>query len=126
MSLPSTGALQPSKKAGAGGSHAYVVRFYLVDAGGGETLAAEGEDQGDAHYLYTNQPGFPFLYCHNKQVGGRAGGWAGGRHGQLRQRDMEGLWHGFGWADGWRASGSSRWWFHWIAATPARAGVAAS
>lgn len=56
---------KPAKKSGAG--HAYVVRFYLIDSSGGEHLAAEGEDQGDAHYLYANQADFPFLYCHNKQ-----------------------------------------------------------
>lgn len=53
-----------SKKSGG---HTYSIRFFLVDAHGREALAASGEDQGDAHYIYTNEPGFPALYGHNKQ-----------------------------------------------------------
>ena len=48
------------------GGHVYQIRFFLVDATGMEHLAAVGEDQGDAHYIYSNQPGFPGLYGHNK------------------------------------------------------------
>ncbi|PSC70457.1 50S ribosomal L23 [Micractinium conductrix] len=46
--------------------HTYVVKFYLVDMQGLEHLAATGEDQGDAHYLYENSTGFPFLRANNK------------------------------------------------------------
>ncbi|KAL6766883.1 hypothetical protein ACKKBG_A37750 [Auxenochlorella protothecoides x Auxenochlorella symbiontica] len=49
------------------GGHVYQIKFFLVDATGLEHLAAVGEDQGDAHYIYSNQPGFPGLYGHNKQ-----------------------------------------------------------
>lgn len=48
------------------GGHTYVVKFFLVDTHGVEYLAATGEDQGDAHYLYENQSNFPFLRANNK------------------------------------------------------------
>eukprot|EP00887_Chlorella_sp_A99_P007575 scaffold28.g7575.t1 len=55
--------LPSSKKAH---THAYVVKFYLVDNEGVDHLAAVGEDLGDAHYSYTNESGFPFLRARNR------------------------------------------------------------
>lgn len=52
----------PRKSSG----HTYVVKFFLVDTHGTEYLAAVGEDQGDAHYLYENQSPMPFLRANNK------------------------------------------------------------
>ncbi|KAK9914836.1 hypothetical protein WJX75_001156 [Coccomyxa subellipsoidea] len=48
------------KNAGKGTSKKsmYFLEFYLVDNHGYETLAATGEDQGDAHYTYRNVPSF--------------------------------------------------------------------
>ncbi|KDD75429.1 hypothetical protein H632_c689p1, partial [Helicosporidium sp. ATCC 50920] len=48
------------------GGHVYCIKFFLIDSTGAEHLAAVGEDQGDAHYLYSNLPGFPGLFGHNK------------------------------------------------------------
>lgn len=52
----------PRKSSG----HTYTVKFFLVDIHGTEYLAATGEDQGDAHYLYENQSAYPFLRANNK------------------------------------------------------------
>ncbi|KAI7838316.1 hypothetical protein COHA_007885 [Chlorella ohadii] len=52
----------PRKSSG----HTYTVKFFLVDQNGVEYLAAVGEDQGDAHYLYENTGAFPFLRANNK------------------------------------------------------------
>ncbi|PRW45230.1 50S ribosomal L23 isoform B [Chlorella sorokiniana] len=52
----------PRKSSG----HTYTVKFFLVDQNGVEYLAAVGEDQGDAHYLYENTGIFPFLRANNK------------------------------------------------------------
>jgi hypothetical protein len=46
--------------------HSYAIRFFLVDSKGNQHLAATGVDNGDSHYEYTNEPGFPTLNCHNK------------------------------------------------------------
>ncbi|KAL4526835.1 hypothetical protein Ndes2526A_g01264 [Nannochloris sp. 'desiccata'] len=56
------------QKSHRGGNHAhtYGIRFFLVDSKGNQHLAATGVDNGDSHYEYTNQPGFPTLQCHNK------------------------------------------------------------
>jgi hypothetical protein len=58
---------RPSK-AHRGGTHAhtYAIRFFLVDSKGNQHLAATGIDNGDSHYEYANEPGFPSLQCHNK------------------------------------------------------------
>ena len=45
-------ASRSSRKAG------YHLEFMLVHADGGETLAAVGDDAGDAHYRYVTAPGF--------------------------------------------------------------------
>lgn len=58
-----TSERKPARKSGG---HTYVVKFFLVDSHGREYLAATGEDQGDAHYLYENQTSFPFLRANNK------------------------------------------------------------
>lgn len=42
------------------------IQFFLIDSQGQDTLAAIGEDQGDAHYNYYNIEGFPDLFAHNK------------------------------------------------------------
>ncbi|KAL4448467.1 hypothetical protein ABPG75_005686 [Micractinium tetrahymenae] len=54
---------KPGRKSGG---HTYVVKFFLCDTHGTEYLAATGEDQGDAHYLYENTSNFPFLRANNK------------------------------------------------------------
>ena len=65
----------------SGGGHTYTVKFYLVDTHGVEHLAACGEDQGDAHYLYGNVGAYPFLRANNKNVRGAVGGGAWGLRG---------------------------------------------
>jgi hypothetical protein len=56
------------QKSYRGGTHAhtYGIQFFLVDSKGIQHLAATGVDNGDSHYEYTNEPGFPTLHCHNK------------------------------------------------------------
>eukprot|EP00884_Botryococcus_braunii_P017277 jgi/Botrbrau1/4232/Bobra.0044s0027.1 len=49
---------------------AYAVNFFLRDNKGRDVLAVVGEDQGDAHYIYKNQPEFAEfgeLQCHNRK-----------------------------------------------------------
>ena len=55
-----------SHRGGSPHGHNYVIRFFLVDSKGQHHLAAAGIDNGDSHYEYTNQTGFPALFCHNK------------------------------------------------------------
>jgi len=56
------------QKSHRGGTHAhtYSIQFFLVDSKGNQHLAATGVDNGDSHYEYTNERGFPTLQCHNK------------------------------------------------------------
>ena len=58
--------VKQNRSRGSGGNHTYVVKFFLVDSKGGLHYAATGVDGGDSHYEYTNEPGFPYLSCHNK------------------------------------------------------------
>lgn len=55
-----------SHRGGSLHGHNYVIRFFLVDSKGHHHLAATGIDNGDSHYEYSNQTGFPALFCHNK------------------------------------------------------------
>lgn len=55
-----------------GTSHARrQLKFFLHDQHGNEHLAAVGEDQGDAHYLYRSADAFGARFrsvtCHNKR-----------------------------------------------------------
>ncbi|KAK9831074.1 hypothetical protein WJX74_002366 [Apatococcus lobatus] len=51
--------------------HGYTVEFFLVDSKGHNHLAAIGEDQGDAHYIYRAAPDFQEgrkpLAAHNRR-----------------------------------------------------------
>ena len=55
-----------SYRSTSGHSHSYIIRFFLVDNHGNHHVAATGIDNGDSHYEYKNEPGFPKLECHNK------------------------------------------------------------
>lgn len=59
------GGPRPARSRGTSGGH-YMIKFFLVDVHGNLHLAATGQDLGDSHYEYTNETGFPALFCHNK------------------------------------------------------------
>lgn len=63
-----SGTGRPVTSRRATSTHArHTIKFYLIDTHAQEIVAVTGEDQGDAHYIYTNESGFPALEVHNKR-----------------------------------------------------------